>query len=293
MKYIKPSFQEIKEENFFNKIGLVAHNCYQVENNDNAELFVRKLMSYKHFAMIEHHRFLFEVDKSLYDEINTLNNPFISLGKDNDKYYISCSLRPLLENYKTNKSISKIVNLLDDQIISLFEDFNKENNKQGKLIDVETLKESNYNLYQKFKYVSLKIITDRGVTHELVRHRIASYAQESTRYCNYGKNKYGNELTFIQPLNYEEYKQDYDSIFSSIETEYIKMVNEYKMKAELARSILPNKLKASIIITASIEEYIKIFELRCALNAHPDMREIMLPIQDYFYDNGYINEKTI
>lgn len=288
MKYIKPYFEEITENDFFNKIGLVAHNCYQVDNNANAEAFVKKLMGFKHYAMIEHYQFNFEVSKEIYTDIIFLNNEFIHAVNYENKFYISCSLRPLLENYKNCKQLYPLISVLDEKIKSLFEIEDLPLDKEVKLLSADDVNNLPTYLYDKFKYVTLKIITDRGVSHELVRHRVASYAQESTRYCNYSKSKFGNELTFIEPLDYQEHKDIYDQVFSFIEKEYINMTSNLKMKAEMARSILPNKLKTSIIITCNIEEYRHIFELRCALQAHPDMRQIMLPIRDYFIEKGYI-----
>lgn len=287
MKYIKPSFTEIKNDNFYEKVGLVAHNCYQVENNANAELFVTKLIGFGHLAMIEHYNYAYKIDSNLYQEVIQLNNRFIIACKDSlGNCYISFSLRPLLEN-SSNSTIVKLINILPSDVKKLF---NAEKyDVSASLLSDDDLKKLEYPIYAKLKFVTLRIVTDRGVTHELVRHRIASYAQESTRYCNYSKNKFGNELTYIEPLDYQEHRLDYDKTFKFIEDEYMNMTNNLHMTPEMARSILPNKIKATIMITANIEEYEKIFELRCAKRAHPDMQEIMNPIKDYFIKEGYIN----
>ncbi len=292
MKFVPQSFQEIKENNFFDKIGLVAHNCYQVDNNNNSELFVKKLIGYGHFAMMEHYQFVIQTNKEFYQELIQLNNPFIILVNDSSSYYASFSIRVILENYKGENSSTylKLLSFLPNDIQKILQDATPIK-EVGKLLTEDEIKRLDKSIYQKVKFVTVKIITDRGVSHELVRHRIASYAQESTRYCNYSRSKFGNELTFIEPLDYSMHKQDYDQIFLAIEKEYIHMTNDLHMSAEMARSILPNKLKTSIIITCSISEYLKIFALRCAKNAHPDIQQIMNQIRDCFIQEGYITNE--
>ncbi|MCL2527093.1 MAG: FAD-dependent thymidylate synthase [Defluviitaleaceae bacterium] len=128
--------------------------------------------------------------------------------------------------------------------------------------------------------VTVKIICDRGITHEIVRHRIASYSQESTRYCNYSKNKFGNELTFIRPYfwdsNEEKYKIWHDTM-QAIEDAYLKLLS-LGARPEEARSILPNSLKTEIIVTMNMREWRSFFKLRTAKAAHPQMREITRPM---------------
>lgn len=133
--------------------------------------------------------------------------------------------------------------------------------------------------------ISVKFICDRGVSHELVRHRIASFAQESTRYCNYSKDKFGNELTFIIPWFFnrdcrdnEKFKAWNDAMAFS-EEYYMKLLDLGATPQE-ARSVLPNSLKTEITITANYREWRNIFKLRTALDAHPQMREIMRPLLD-------------
>lgn len=124
--------------------------------------------------------------------------------------------------------------------------------------------------------ITARIICDRGVSHELVRHRIASYSQESTRYCNYADGKFGGELTFIKPCFWEEESEMYDVwkyAMRALEQTYQFMVAR-KVKPEEARSILPNSLKTEIVVTMNIREWRHFFKLRTAPAAHPQMREI-------------------
>lgn len=132
--------------------------------------------------------------------------------------------------------------------------------------------------------VSIRVICDRGVSHEIVRHRIASYSQESTRYCNYSKEKYGKEITVIKPLFWEENSREYMLWYEKmieIENAYNQLI-EWGAKPQEARSILPNSLKTEIIMTMNLREWRHFFKLRTAQNAHPQMREIACMILDGF-----------
>lgn len=124
--------------------------------------------------------------------------------------------------------------------------------------------------------LSFRIICDRGVSHELVRHRIASYTQESTRYCNYSKDKFGNELTFIKPIFFESDSEEYlmwcDQM-RDIEWTYMKMI-EKGVKPEQARCVLPISIKTEILMTMNLRSWINFIKLRCDETAHPQMREI-------------------
>lgn len=132
--------------------------------------------------------------------------------------------------------------------------------------------------------ISVRVICDRGVSHEIVRHRIASYSQESTRYCNYNKEKFGKELTFIKPCFWNE-----DSILFDIwkksmkeaEDAYNFMINNGASPQE-ARSILPNSLKTEIVMTMNLREWRHFLRLRTSERAHPQMQEISFKILEKF-----------
>lgn len=132
--------------------------------------------------------------------------------------------------------------------------------------------------------VSVRIICDRGVSHEIVRHRIASYSQESTRYCNYSKEKFGKELTFIKPCFWEEESVLYEiwlEQMQEIENCYNAMIEKGALPQE-ARSILPNSLKTEIVVTMNLREWRHFFKLRTSERAHPQMREVALKILQEF-----------
>lgn len=128
--------------------------------------------------------------------------------------------------------------------------------------------------------ITVKIICDRGITHEIVRHRLASYSQESTRYCNYSKEKFGKELTFIRPCFWNENERAYlvwKEEMLSIERAYISLIDLGASPQE-ARSVLPNSLKTEIVVTMNLREWRHFFKLRASNRAHPQMREIAIPL---------------
>lgn len=143
--------------------------------------------------------------------------------------------------------------------------------------------------------ITIRFVVDRGVSHELVRHRLASFSQESTRYCNYGKDKFGNEITVIDPRPAFTSWQDnmwgdkaitprwdvwYEAM-SNAEASYFTML-EAGCSPQEARSVLPNSLKTEVIMTANPREWRHVFRVRCDKAAHPQMREVMIPLFDKF-----------
>ena len=125
-------------------------------------------------------------------------------------------------------------------------------------------------------YISVKFICDRGVTHEIVRHRLAAYSQESTRYCNYSGNKFGNEITVIKPCFWEEGSENYriwQAACQLAERGYFQLLRNGASPQE-ARSVLPNSLKTEIVMSADIREWRHFFRLRCSKAAHPQMQEV-------------------
>ena len=129
---------------------------------------------------------------------------------------------------------------------------------------------------------TVKFVVDRGISHELVRHRLASYCQESTRYCNYAKDDFGSEITFIIP-EYLDYKSDEWNIWKetmkACEDAYFKML-DFGLSPQEARAVLPNSLKTEVVMTANIREWRLFFKLRTASAAHPQMQEVTRPLLD-------------
>ena len=143
------------------------------------------------------------------------------------------------------------------------------------------------------KRITAKFICDRGVSHEIVRHRVMSFAQESTRYCNYSKNKFGQELTFIEPAwefpssNIVNTKERFEAMLEEAEANYMELIT-LGFKPQEARAVLPNALKTEIVVTGFIDDWKHFFELRCDNAAHPDIRKLALDLQKQFIDRNLI-----
>jgi thymidylate synthase (FAD) len=172
---------------------------------------------------------------------------------------------------------------------------------------IESIIKNGHHSVLEHEKITVKIICDRGVTHEIVRHRIASYSQESTRYCNYSKEKFGKQISVIQPFffNQDEKTIDvnlpyfnhergepiaenkvsfklnkFDVWFASMlssEWFYLKLL-EMGASPQEARTVLPNSLKTEIIVTYNLREWRHFFNLRTSKKAHPQMREVTLPL---------------
>ena len=127
---------------------------------------------------------------------------------------------------------------------------------------------------------TVKFICDRGVSHEVVRHRIASFAQESTRYCNYSADKFGKEITVIKPFFWNEtsqYYREWQKACLNSEKSYFALLDSGATPQE-ARSVLPNSLKTEIIVTMNLRQWRHFLTLRTAKESHPQIREIACPL---------------
>lgn len=133
--------------------------------------------------------------------------------------------------------------------------------------------------------ISVKFTCDRGVTHEIVRHRIASYCQESTRYCNYSQDKFGNQISVIEPFYLEKDSEAYriwKLACMGSEEAYFDMLARGCSPQE-ARAVLPNSLKTEIVVTMNPREWRHFFKLRCSKAAHPQMRQVALMALEVMY----------
>lgn len=160
---------------------------------------------------------------------------------------------------------------------------------------VEMLDKRGHRAMLEHSFASVRVVCDRGVTHEIVRHRLFSYAQESTRYCDYSKDKFGG-ITFILPpwVNIEEgqYEVEDDGDYEFTDTRWFNSCLNAEMDylsllangwtAQQARAVLPNCLKTEIVISGNFREWQHFFTLRTAQTAHPQMREIATPICEEF-----------
>lgn len=128
--------------------------------------------------------------------------------------------------------------------------------------------------------ITVRLICDRGISHEIVRHRLASYSQESTRYCNYNGDRFGNQITFIKPCFLEKITDGYklwkQAMFIA-EKEYFELL-KWGCTPQEARSVLPNSVKTEVVMTANLREWRHFLKLRTAKAAHPQMRELTVPL---------------
>lgn len=148
---------------------------------------------------------------------------------------------------------------------------------------IEKIKNFKHESVLEHGIVTVRIVCDRGVSHEMVRHRLASFSQESTRYCNYTKGKFGGEITVVEPqtgLSKEAYGSWLQAMHAA-EEHYLAMVR-WGCSAQQARSVLPNSLKTEVVISANPREWRHIFNVRTHRDAHPDMVATMRPILKEF-----------
>lgn len=293
MKVIEPSFTELKEDRLFQKIELCGRVCYKSEDKitDSSALnFVKRICVNHHGSVLEHYAFLFRVSESYYDVLYSLRLPFFTMTKISSPL-ISFNLRAFLqcaEDEKYEEALLPFERELAKAYPDLFQMPEKPSSEHPeRIMDFSELNAEEMAFHRR---VTIKLITDRGVTHELVRHRLASFSQESTRYCNYGKDKFGNEITLIRPSELtDETYPIWEAAMKEAEKSYFQML-EKGASPQIARSVLPNSLKTELVITADLKEWKLIFDLRCAPQAHPDVRILMQQVKDYFIEKGYLHD---
>lgn len=149
---------------------------------------------------------------------------------------------------------------------------------------LKTIIEKNHESVLEHEKLTMLFVIDRGVSHELVRHRMASYSQESTRYCNYSKDKFGSELTLIEPIFFKgERRAVWEEAMTVMEREYFRLL-ELGATAQEARSVLPNSLKTEIAVTMNYRSLRNFLSLRCSVSAHPQIKEVAIPLLLYLQE---------
>ena len=148
---------------------------------------------------------------------------------------------------------------------------------------VKMIVSKNHEAMLEHAHMTVRFIIDRGVSHELVRHRIASFAQESTRYCNYSNGRFGSEITVIKPCFYKEFSEEYDLWKAEMENAEYKYFQLLKAGStpQQARDVLPTSLKTTVVMTANMREWRHFFRLRAAGETgapHPQMAEVAVPL---------------
>lgn len=275
MRLIKPSYNIIEQppglEGVYKMIEIAGRTCYRSHDNiteDSAKAFVDRMIKSGHGAMLEHGTVYLDILWNVTSAAFSLQLKLKVLNYDNNKYsrvvdvgnhsYITTNLRVLVEN--------------------------------GWLDDLQYICEPTEH---HIKRVSVRFICDRGVSHEFVRHRVMSFAQESTRYCNYSKDKFGNEITFIYPcwlpdgdLSVEA-EECFKYALQKAEQSYFHLLQEGWLPQQ-ARAVLPNSLKTELVMTGFVDDWKHFFFLRDAAPAHPQARELAEPLHKEFVEKGYI-----
>ena len=302
MKFVSPSAEIIKEDNMFKQIERIGRICYKSESNiteDSAARFVKTLARNQHYAMLEHAVFTVRfdtVDLKSFIEVDLDNgitpSKFIYISINDDNYsYVSANLRYMFEGSGClwSELFTCLCRYAKELVNSVFEeDFSYSDhvfcNPHGVLVtDIGEIPEDIRD-YHDFR--SVKFVTDRGVSHELVRHRVASFAQSSTRYCNYAKDKFGSEITYIRSNSWDDMSENelapiYDSL-KAAESAYMKLISD-GYTPQFARAVLPNQLMTEIVVTANMTEWHHICNLRYLSTTgspHPDMRDLMDRLHD-------------
>lgn len=326
MKLIKPSFEIIEQKprdivipadmeigpqmwkdelinSVYRQIEIAGRTCYKSEDKitkTSAKEFVDRMVKSGHGAMLEH---------------GTVYLRYNFKAKENSNRMAYWLWSKYNENQYSESVQAQPVPGIPDGFVAITTNFRVlvENNW---LDDLEYICEpTEYHV----KRVTVKFICDRGVSHEFVRHRVFSFAQESTRYCNYSKDKFGNECTFIIPswLDLEENHVQVDNVVATInykaggwkdypvgsdvhtylrslsvaEESYFSLLeNDYSNGwiAQQARAVLPNSLKTELIMTGTIEQWKGFFKLRDAGSAHPQAYELAHPLHEEFIKRGWI-----
>ena len=143
---------------------------------------------------------------------------------------------------------------------------------------VTGLRKSGHHAMLEHAVASFRIVTDKGITHEIVRHRIASYAQESTRYCNYSKDKFGSEISVIEPPNLGPFSREHWLQACRVAEEMYFEILSQNLSPQIARSVLPHCLKTEIVMMANMREWRHFISLRAHKTAHPQIRPLAMAI---------------
>ena len=285
------------------KIELVGRTCYKSTNkitDESAPKFVTNLIKRGHEAMIEHASFIFEIDYRTYCVMRDIVQGLISEGfisyirfTTKRRYLMSGNVRAWRNLFKAIEQDYMIPSFFKDFIHQnpiLFPEF--QNTVFGEYVMCGIYPVSVRELKTRDEFlthcdVTVRFVVDRGISHEIVRHRVASFAQESTRYCNYSKDDFGTQITYIIPSYLTPECAGWNvwrTAMVECEEAYFDLLN-IGLTAQEARAVLPNSLKTEVIMTANCAEWKHFFKLRACNStgkAHPQMLEVTIPLLNDF-----------
>lgn len=274
MKLINSSFEILEQapgiKGVKKQIELAGRTCYKSEDKitgSSCKEFVNRMINSGHGAMLEHGTVYL----------------YIEYGSPMDeKYFIGTEIRT---KYTKNKYSKVNTNLVNNYLHKVYITTN-----YRVLVENEWLDDLQYQCEpteHHEKRITVKFILPISISREFIRHRTASFAEQSTRYCNYSKNKFNGELTFIKPYWYDQSDEGFESACQYYEDTYM-MAIETGLKAQEARELLPLCTKTELIMTAFVSDWEHFFQLRCHSTAHPQARELAIPLKDKFIELNYI-----
>ena len=290
MKFIKPSFKIISEKNQLKNVEYFGRICYRSEDKitpDSYKTFVKGLIKRGHLAVTEHANYTFKVDKEWFEGANYLwayliNTPAVKMFDDPENFYIVLNLRHIIESRENG--IYDFCTALDSNTKNIISE-PQVTHEYNSHIKLDMNNKNNLNTF-----ISVEFNIARGIWDELARHRIGGMNAESSRYCMYADDKFGNELKVAIPYWFDKagvFKKAFWKLNWKIkEWSYKICTKVFKMQAQEARGILGLDYLIKCGYTASIDQWKKIMKLRLHTSAHPDIREIMGQLADELEKQG-------
>ncbi len=299
MKVISPGF-EVLDDYFtsgriLEQIERCGRVCYKSEDKITAESappFIRGIIKRGHESVIEMAQVVMRIradSPTVFQEFFELIPRFCQATRVGENEFIISgnprSFRDLARRAPGLELVGAVARLLSESCPIVFEDLidnpdlARGSGVEVRLLDAAEVDALPVDQLVRHRTLLLHITVNRAVTHELVRHRIASYLQESQRYCRYGEAKFGGEVVFIKPCFFKEDSPEYSiwkQAMEETERHYLKLLETSSPQA--ARTVLPNSCKTEIMVNATLEEWFHILRLRASKAADPSMREIMLQI---------------
>lgn len=280
MRIVKNSIEEIIDITPGKKMEYCGRVCYKSDSNINDKSyikFIKNIYNSKHLSVLEHERVVFKVEPC-FDLNKLINNlKYFKITYDGRYNYVSANIRAWVENINPD---SCFYPKLQEIYPFLFEE-NCLDPVKG--IDAVNIQDIPKDLRKYHDSKTFKIICSRACSHQLVRHRVFSFSQESQRYCSYNGEKFGHSVSFIMPIiddvkkftvqEKELIEGKYKYILSKIEEEYFQLI-ELGVRAEDARAVLPNATATTIVMTGTTADWEGFFLLRCDSHAQKEIRDI-------------------
>lgn len=299
MKIVEPSFEiqdDLDRASLAIRLEACGRICYKSEDKiteDSAIPFVTKVAAHGHNSVLEMAVATMEVTcrPELLADLYACQPKFLIIDPTAGGCLITGSIRAYREAgaaFADNAIIGAILSVLSAKSPFLFAGVLAEIDMQAppaglaaRKLDLEEVDALPIDLLRRHRYVGVKFIVNRAVTHELVRHRPCSFLQESQRYCRYSQEKFGNQVTFIKPMFFEKGTAEYSlwqQAMEETERLYLQLLETSTPQA--ARTVLPNSCKTELIMYCNLAEWKHIFSLRTSPAAEPSMREIMIPLAE-------------